>query len=57
VLNDSAAVRERLSLGRSQSALFTSTLKAKIRALAGTGEDQDDIVREVIALCGGPAAA
>lgn len=57
VLNDSAAVRERLSLGRSQSALFTSTLKAKIRALAGTGEDRDDIVREVIALCGGPAAS
>ncbi|OSC20871.1 hypothetical protein B8W69_28730 [Mycobacterium vulneris] len=57
VLDDSAAVRERLSLGRSQSALFVSSLKAKIRSLAGTGEDQEDIVREVIALCGGPAAA
>ena len=57
VLDDSAAVRERLGLGRSQSAQFSSTLKSKIRALAGTGEDRDEIVREVIALCGGPAAS
>ncbi|MFH5211492.1 hypothetical protein [Antrihabitans spumae] len=57
VLDNSAAVRERLGLGRSQSAQFASTLKSKIRALAGTREDRDEIVREVIAVCGGPAAS
>jgi hypothetical protein len=55
VLDDSSKVRERLGLGRSQSAHFASTLKAKIRSLAGTAQNRDEIVREVIALCGGPA--
>jgi hypothetical protein len=56
VLDNSVAVRKRLGLGRSQSALFASTLKLKIRALAGTGEDRDQIVREVIALCANQAS-
>jgi hypothetical protein len=55
-LDDSAAVQQRLGRGRSQSAQFMSRLKLKIRALAGTGADRDEVVREVVALCGGPAA-
>lgn len=55
VLADSAAVQRRLGLGRSQSAQVASTLKLKIRALAGTDADREEIVREVIALCDGAA--
>jgi hypothetical protein len=55
VLDDSAAVGLRLGLRRSQSAQVASTLKLKIRALAGTDADREEIVREVIASCGGAA--
>jgi hypothetical protein len=55
VLADSAAVQRRLGLGRSQSAQVASTLKLKIRALAGMDADREEIVREVIALCDGAA--
>lgn len=54
VLDDAAAVRARLGLGKSQSALITRALKCKIRDLAGTGDERHDIVREVIASCGDP---
>jgi hypothetical protein len=56
VIDDPAAVMQRLRRARSQSAEFTRRLKAKIRELAGTGEDRDEIVRAVIAICGGPRA-
>ncbi|CDO91606.1 hypothetical protein AWC29_05185 [Mycobacterium triplex] len=52
MLHDSAAVRLKLGKGRTQSAAFTARLKARIRELAGTSGDAEDIVREVIALCG-----
>lgn len=54
-LDDQPAVQRLLGLGRSQSALFSQRLRTKIRELAGTGLDREDIAREVIALCGGPA--
>lgn len=54
LLNDSGAVRSRLGLGRSQSAQFVSRLKAKIVQLAGTGPESEQVIREVIWLCGGP---
>lgn len=54
-LDNQAAIQQLLGLGRSQSALFSQRLRAKIRELAGTGSDREDIVREVIALCAGPA--
>jgi hypothetical protein len=53
IIDDPAAVMQRLGRARSQSAEFTRRLKAKIRELAGTGEDRDEIVRAVIAICGG----
>jgi hypothetical protein len=54
VIDDPAAVMQRLGRARSQSAEFTRRLKAKICELAGTGADRDEIVRAVIAICGGP---
>ncbi|WP_131812305.1 hypothetical protein [Mycolicibacterium fortuitum] len=53
LIGDSSAVRLKLGKGRSQSAAFGTALKRKIRELAGTGEDAEEIAREVIALCGG----
>ncbi|MFW0797012.1 hypothetical protein AAFP30_24615 [Gordonia sp. CPCC 205515] len=55
LLDDGGAVRNRLGLGKSQSAQFASRLKAKIVQLAGTGPESEHVVREVIWLCGGPA--
>lgn len=55
MLHDSAAVQLRLGLARSQSAQIARTVKLKIRALAGTASDREEIVREVVALCGGVA--
>ncbi|WP_404650468.1 hypothetical protein [Rhodococcus sp. 27YEA6] len=57
VLLDSSAVQERLGLGRSQSAQFATRLKAKIRDLAGTGPEAEQVTLEVIWLCGGPATS
>lgn len=53
ILHDSAAIRLKLGKGRTQSAAFAARLKAKIRELAGTSADAEEMVREVVALCGG----
>ncbi|MGV0698969.1 hypothetical protein [Mycolicibacter sinensis] len=53
ILHDSAAVRLKLGKGRTQCAAFTARLKAKIRELAGTSGDAEEVVREVVTLCGG----
>lgn len=57
VLHDSEAVRLRLGKGSTQCAAFTARLKVKIRELAGTSGDAEEIVREVAALCGGVSDA
>jgi hypothetical protein len=53
LLHDNSDVQQRLGKGRSQSAAFAARLKSKIRDLAGTGSEAEEIVREVVALCGG----
>lgn len=53
LLHDSSAVQQRLGKGRSQSAAFAARVKTKIRELASTGGDAEEILREVVALCGG----
>ncbi|WP_143169045.1 hypothetical protein [Rhodococcus koreensis] len=54
VLANSSEVQKRLGLGRSQSAHVAARLKAKIRDLAGTGPEAEQVTLEVIWLCGGP---
>lgn len=56
LLDDQASIQQLVGRGRSQSALFSQRLRTKIRELAGTGADREDIVREVIALCAAPAS-
>lgn len=53
ILHDGAAIRRKLGKGRTQCAAYVAGLKAKICELAGTGGDAEEIVREVVALCGG----
>lgn len=53
ILHDGAAIRRKLGEGRTQCAAYAARLKAKICELAGTGGDAEEIVREVVALCGG----
>lgn len=57
ILHDSAAIRLKLDKGRTQCAAFAVRLKAKIRELAGTSSDAEEIVREVMSLCGGVSDA
>jgi hypothetical protein len=57
ILHDSSAIRLKLGKGRTQCAAFAARLKAKIRELAGTTDDAEEIVREVVALCGGVSNA
>ncbi|BBY66813.1 hypothetical protein [Mycolicibacterium helvum] len=57
ILHDSRAIRLKLGKGRTQCAAFGARLKAKIRELAGTTDDAEEIVREVVALCGGVSNA
>ncbi|MBB3606624.1 hypothetical protein FHT40_006315 [Mycolicibacterium sp. BK556] len=57
ILHDSSAIRLKLGKGRTQCAAFAARLKAKIRELAGTTDDAQAIVREVVALCGGVSNA
>ncbi|MGH3761337.1 hypothetical protein [Actinophytocola sp.] len=51
VLDDVAAVRERLGLGRSRPYQMIKRTRAKLVELAGTGPDAQQIVLEVIELC------
>lgn len=51
VLDDVAAVRERLSLGRSRAYEMIERTRTKLVELAGTGPDAQQIVLEVIELC------
>jgi hypothetical protein len=53
LLGDSSSIQQRLGKGRSQSAAIAAKLKSKVRELAGTGADAEEVVREVVALCGG----
>jgi hypothetical protein len=53
ILHDGGAIRQKLGKGRTQCAAFAARLKVKIRELAGTGSDAEEIVREVVAICGG----
>lgn len=57
ILHDSSAIRLKLGKGRTQCAAFAARLKAKIRELAGTTDDAEEIIREVVALCGGVSNA
>ncbi|MET9030953.1 hypothetical protein ABZW96_35915 [Nocardia sp. NPDC004168] len=50
-LNDIGAVQERLSRGRSQVYQLISRTKQKIRDLAGTGPEAEQVALEVIRLC------
>lgn len=51
VWDDANAVRERLSVGRSQAYAAMGRAKKKVLDLAGTGPEAEQIVREVIRLC------
>lgn len=52
VWDDANAVRERLGVGRTQAYTAMDRVKKKVLDLAGTGPDTEQIVREVIRLCG-----